>query len=450
MSASANVPREPGKASAKETTKEPANDASKDVNRVVDLREPRDAPPPAPPESPLPAARDDRQVQVKPVAPDVPQPTRRGRGFLRAVLMLGGIALVVVVSAVMWLRGGRYVSTDNSYMRAAKLMVSTDVSGIVASVYVKQGEDVEAGRLLFNLEPRQFEIAVSAAQAQLDQVRLTLDASRKDYVRLRSDIAAQEALVSQARAGFDRALALARRDAGSQANYDQTRFQLAAEENRLKSLQQAAQVALARLGGDANRALEAHPQFHEAQARVAEAQRQLERTKVHAPFAGTVTSVESLQPGTFLVAATAALTNTGAVGLIAKDNVWIEANLKETDLTFAHNGNAVEITLDTYPGRVWKGHVESIFPATASEFSILPAQNSSGNWVKVVQRIPVRIAIERNPGDPPLRAGMSTVVTIDTGHKRGISDLWQMLGVSRPPVDLGWLEKLASPSGHGH
>ncbi len=449
MRASANAPREPGKASAKETAKEPANDAAKEIPKVVDLREPRDTPPPALPGPPQPAARDDRQQQAKPAAPPVPQPTRRGRAFLRAVMMLGGIAVVVVAAAVMWLRGGRFVSTDNSYVRAAKLMVSTDVSGIVASVNVKQGEDVEAGRLLFNLEPRQFEIAVSAAQAQLDQVRLTLDAARKDYVRLRSDIAAQEALVSQARSAFDRAAALARRDAGSQANYDQTRFQLAAEESRFKSLQQAAQVALTRLGGDANRAIEVHPQFLEAQARVAEAQRQLERTKVHAPFAGTVTSVESLQPGTFLVAATAALTNTGAVGLIAKDNVWIEANMKETDLTFARNGNPVEITLDTYPGRVWSGHIESIFPATASEFSILPAQNASGNWVKVVQRIPVRIAIERKPGDPPLRAGMSTVVTIDTGHKRGISDLWQMLGISKPPVDLGWMEKLAA-AGSGH
>ncbi len=427
MSSTANVPREP---------------APREAGKVVELREPKE---PAPaPETPPPTARDEKQAVASQAAPVPRQPTRYGRGVVRSILMLGGIAAVIVACAVLWLRGGRYVSTDNAYVRAAKLMVSTDVSGIVASVEVKQGQSVEPGQILFRLDPRQFEIAVAAAEAQRDQARLTIEASRADYIRLRSDIAAQEALVSNARTNFERADALAKRNAGSQATYDQSRFALAAEENRLKSLQQAAQVALTRLGGDAQRATEKHPQFLEAQARVAETNRQLERTIVRAPFAGTVTSVEQLQPGTFLVAATAALTNTGAVGLIARDNIWIEANLKETDLTHARNGNPVEISVDTYPGRVWTGKVDSIFPATSSEFSILPAQNAGGNWVKVVQRIPVRIAVERKAGDPPLRAGMSTIVTVDTGHKRTLADLWTLLGIAKPPVDLNWIENLAA------
>lgn len=413
-----------------------------DATKVVELREQKESAPT--PESPSPAARDDRRIAPERAA-QAPAPVGRvSRGLARAILMLAGVAVVLVASCSLWLRGGRFVSTDNSYVRAAKLMVSTDVSGIVESVDVRQGQMVEQGRVLFRLQPAQFEIALAAAQAQRDQARLSIEAARADYQRLRSDIAAQEALVANARTNFERAEALTRRNAGSQATFDQARFALAAEESRLQSLRQAAQAALARLGGDAGLPVERHPQFLEAQARVAEAQRQLERTIVRAPFAGTVTSVEQLQPGTFLVAATAALTNTGAVGLIAKDNIWIEANLKETDLTHARNGNPVEITVDAYPGRVWKGRVESIFPATTSEFSILPAQNAGGNWVKVVQRVPVRIAVERQPGDPPLRAGMSTVVTVDTGHQRTLADFWAMLGVGRPPVDLKWIETLAA------
>ena len=145
---------------------------------------------------------------------------------------------------------------------------------------------------------------------------------------------------------------------------------------------------------------------------------------IRAPFNGVVTQVDQLQPGVYLVAATAALTNTGAVALVATDDVWIDANFKETDLTWVKPGESVEISIDTYPGRTWKGKVKSIAPASGAEFSILPAQNSSGNWVKVVQRIPVRITVDRKDGDPPLRVGMSSYVTIDTGHSRSLSQLW--------------------------
>ena len=433
MSNAAGAPRDPAPSSP------PANDASREPAKVVGLREGK--------ETVEPQARDERSLQdgaARPAA--AARAGFRWRRYARLVLMLGGIVLVLAGSAILWLRGGRYVSTDNSYVRAAKLMVSTDVSGIVAQVLVKQGDVVEAGRELFRLDPRQFEIAVKAAQAQLDQAQLAIDASRRDYQRMRTDIRTQEAVVSQARTAFERATALANVNAGSKANYDQTRFTLAAEESKLSSLRQTAQVALTRLGGDADRPIEQNPQYIEAQARVAEAQRQLDRTIVRAPFAGTVTSVESLQPGAFLVAATAALTNTGAVGLIARDNFWIEANIKETDLTYARAGNPVDIAVDAYPGRIWRGRIESIFPATTSEFSILPAQNAGGNWVKVVQRVPVRISVERREGDQPLRAGMSTVVTVDTGHRRTMRDLWALIGIAEPPVDLGFMETAAQPA----
>jgi membrane fusion protein, multidrug efflux system len=152
-------------------------------------------------------------------------------------------------------------------------------------------------------------------------------------------------------------------------------------------------------------------------------QRQLDHTVVRAPFNGIVTQVAALQPGTYLVAQTAALTNTGAVALVSSDDVWVEANMKETDLTYVKVGDKVSVSVDTYPGHEWTGTVESIFPATGAEFSILPAQNTSGNWVKVVQRITVKIRVAQEAGNRVLRSGMSTYVEIDTRHRHRLSDL---------------------------
>jgi membrane fusion protein (multidrug efflux system) len=303
-------------------------------------------------------------------------------------------------------------------------MVSTDVSGLVSEIDVREGEKVAANQVLFKIDPRQYEIAVAQAQSQLGQIELTLNSMKADYRRILSDIDAQTAQVELAQTNFDRASSLLKSDFGTRANYDQTRFTLLSAQKTLQSLKQQAQVALARLGGDANLPLEKYPQWQQAKAQLDEAQRQLDHTVIRAPFAGIVTMVDAVQIGTYLVSQTAALTNTGAIGLISTDRIWIDANLKETDLTYVKVGDSVDVTVDAYPGRVWAGKVESISPASGSEFSILPAQNASGNWVKVVQRIPVRIVVEQKDGYPTLRSGMSVIVEIDTGHKRSISELW--------------------------
>ena len=394
---------------------------------VVDFREPaseRREPVTPPAEPGEPAAR--REAPAAAPTADAPPAagTKKKRGKLRSTLMLGGIAAVIVGSLAFYIQGGRWVSSDDAYVRAAKLMVSTDVSGIVSAVDVKQGQHVKAGDVLFRVDPRQFQIALDAAKANLAQIKLTLTAAQQDYTRLQSDIAAQTAQVQLAQSNFQRAQDLVNVNAGTRAAFDQTRFTLEAAQRQLDSLKQQAQVALVRLGGKTDLPVEQLPQYAQAQASVDEAQRQLDHTTVRAPFSGTVTAVDTLQPGTFLVSQTAALTNTGAIGLVSDENVWVEANLKETDLTYARTGDPVDVTIDAYPDREWHGHVDSIFPASGSEFSILPAQNASGNWVKVVQRIPVRIRLDRAAGDPPLRAGMSAVVEVDTGHKRQWSDLW--------------------------
>lgn len=343
---------------------------------------------------------------------------RRARTkLLRPLLMLGGIAVVVVGATWFWVQGGRYVSIDDAYVRAAKLAVSDDISGIIGSVAVHEGQHVAKGDVLFRLHDRQVRIALAGARANLAQTALTLDAMKRDYRRMLADAAAKQAQVESDQANFDRYDRLVKSGGVTRVEYDDARFKLASDKAALESLKDQAAVQLARLGNDADADVTTLPQYQQVDAQVAEYQRQLDHTIVHAPFGGIVTNVESAQPGMYLAASQAAF------GLVSDSNIWIEANPKETELTWVQLGDPVEITVDTYPGRVWHGTVESIAPASASEFSVLPAQNSSGNWVKVVQRLAVRIHIDRKPGDPPLSAGMSVEADIDTGHTRHLSDL---------------------------
>jgi membrane fusion protein (multidrug efflux system) len=267
-----------------------------------------------------------------------PKPARKRR--LRMVLMLGGVAAVAIGSGYFWLTGGRYVSTDDAYVRAAKLMVSTDVSGIVSDVDVKEGQTVKAGDILFRIDPLQYQIALQNAKASLAETALNLQAAKVDYQRMLSDIASQDAVVHNDQAVFDRYSALVKDSAAlSKAQYDQARYTLDADQRKLDSLKQQAQVALAKLGGKPDLVVETHPQYLQGKAAVDEAQRQYDHAVVRAPFGGVVTEVDSLQPGLYLVAATAALTNQGAVGLVSNNKVWIDANLKETDLTYVKPGD---------------------------------------------------------------------------------------------------------------
>jgi membrane fusion protein (multidrug efflux system) len=343
---------------------------------------------------------------------------RGDRAALRKFLMIGGVLVVAAVSGAMWLMGDRYVSTDDSYVQAAKLMVSTDVSGLVKSVNVREGQNVKKGEVLFTLDPQPFRIALSNAKAQLGQVEQTVQSTKADYQSMVSAAQAQQAQVDLDQRNFARYAALLKANAIAPATYDQARLTLATAQQQLVAAQETAKTQLAKLNGDPNIATSATPQYQQAQAGVSEAQRQLDHTIVRAPFDGVVTEVDSLQPGTLVISAMSAFTTTSAVGLVGTDNVWIDANMKETDLTHVRDGDPVDISIDTYPDKTWKGHVQAISAASGSAFSVLPAENASGNWVKVTQRISARIAIDRHKGDPELRAGMSTVVDIDTGHRR--------------------------------
>ena len=341
----------------------------------------------------------------------------RSRKLLRPILMLGGVAVVIVGASYWWLQGGRYVSIDDSYVRAAKLAVSDDISGIVGSVEVREGQHVKKGEPLFKLRDRQVRIALAGAEANLAQVALTMEAMKRDYQRMLRDVTVRQTQIDSDQASFDRFASLVKGGGVTRAEYDDARFKLAGDKASLESVKEQASVELARLGGNPDVDVTTTPEYQQAKSQVDEFERQLDHTVVYAPFSGTVTNVDATQPGTYLAASSAAF------GLISDEHIWVEANPKETELTYVKPGDPVEVTVDSYPGVVWQGSVESIAPASASEFSVLPAQNSSGNWVKLVQRLPVRIRVDRKPGDPELRAGMSVEADIDTGHVRHFSDL---------------------------
>ncbi|NOG71120.1 HlyD family secretion protein [Roseicella sp. DB1501] len=345
------------------------------------------------------------------------KPARPRRRWLRPVLMLGGVLVVALGAGEVWLRGGRYAGTDDAYVQADKLLLATDVSGIVQRIAVHEGEAVRTGQVLVQLDPAPFRYAVQQAEAQLLQTKLNLEAMQADYRRILRDVAAQEAAVQLAQATNNRAAQIVNSGAVTRAAYDQARFGLAQAQQQLESLKVQAQVQLAKLGGSADAPIDQHPDTRAAQARLDEARRQLDHATIRAPFAGVVTQVSSLQPGQYLGA------STPAFALVSTDHVWVDALPKETDLTHVKAGDPVTVTIDTYPGITWNGAVASISPASGSTFSVLPAQNASGNWVKVVQRIPVRIRVEQPADAPQLRAGMSAVVSIDTGHERHLSDL---------------------------
>jgi membrane fusion protein (multidrug efflux system) len=338
---------------------------------------------------------------------------------LRRILMYWGLALIAGIALLFYLTGGRYVSTDDAYVYAAKLMVSTDVSGLVQDVDVREGQRVKKGDILFRLDPKPFRIALDTAKANLAQSELDVEATRSQYRAILGQIASQQATAHLNATTYARYAALARQNAIASTQLDQARGAMQSAEAMVTSLQQQARQVLAQLNGDPNLPAEKAPAYLRAQAAVDEAQRQLDHTVVRAPFSGVVTEVDSLQPGTLVISAMSAFSTTSAVGLVSSTDTWIGANMKETDLTYVRQGNPVDITVDTYPSCSWTGKVDAVAAASNSSFSPLPSENASGNWVKVVQRIPTRIKITGGTCDnTALSAGMSAYVSVDTGHRR--------------------------------
>jgi membrane fusion protein (multidrug efflux system) len=292
---------------------------------------------------------------------------------------------------------------------------------MVAKVDVHNDQHVKAGDILFRLDDEPYRIAREGAKAQLGAIANQIDGLKAQYRQQLAAVQNAQTDVAYYQLGIQRQTELASRAVASQATLDQARHDYRSAQDRMVMAQRQADSVLAQLGGDANKPTQDNPQYLQAKAQVDKAERDLRRAIVRAPVDGIVTNVDTLQPGNYLQA------SQPGMSLVASDHVWVEANLKETDLTYLRPGDPAEISVDAYPGAEWKASVATISPATGAQFSVLPAQNSSGNWVKVVQRLAVRLKVETNDNTPPLRAGMSVVVNIDTGHTRTLSGLFASL-----------------------
>src|SRR5215470_14499858 len=357
-----------------------------------------------------------------PVPNDTVAPQMR-RGWLRRVLLLLGPVAVASVGVYVYFTGGRFVSTDNAYLQADKVAVSAEVAGPVNEVLVQENAPVARGQVLFRIDDRPYRVAAQRAQAALAKARTDVAATKASYREQRAQLAIAKTNLAFAEREFARQQELAQRHFISEAKLDDARKGLDLARQQVAANTQDLERIAASLGGQPDLPIDQSPGVREAQAALAQAELDLARTAVRAPFAGLASTPpkvgQYLNPGM------------SAMAIVADARVWVDANFNETDLTYVSPGQRATVTVDAYPAHRWRGTVESVSPATGAQFAILPPQNATGNWVKVVQRIPVRIALDVGPQDPQLIAGMSAEVEIDTEHERGFP--WAAHAEAPPP-----------------
>lgn len=353
-------------------------------------------------------------------AMDVPAPRRR-RG-LRIVLLLLGPLAVVLVGAFIYVNTGRIVETDNAYVKAGATVVGAEVPGVIVDVPVRENQFVHKGDVLLKIDDSEYRIAVERARSQMDAVRSLISGLQASYQRGLEELSLARTNVAFAEREVAREESLTQRQLGSEADLDEARHELEIAQQQVPIIEQTLAQLAAQLGGATDLGIESHSAYRTAEAMLEDAKRNVDHTVVYAPYDGVVVEVPAL--GIYLPR------GARVMGLVSTSELWIEANYKETELTHVAVGQPAVIRVDTYPGREWHGRVESISPATGSEFSVIPSQNASGNWVKVAQRITVRIDIENGPSDAVLRSGMSSIVEIDSGHQREL------------PPQLGFLSLL--------
>ena len=337
---------------------------------------------------------------------------------VRLVLLVAVPFLLVLVGGAVWLHGGRTVGTDDAYVKADIAQISSEVSGRVVKVLVHDHETVAAGTPLVKLDPVPFRLALAKAEAELDNARTTVETARAQWAETRSELAELQSQAEYLARQAARQRALASSGVAAVSKLEEAQNAAIVAHDRINVMRKRLARMQAALGGNPDLPTDDHPLVREKRAERDSAALDLKHTTILAPIGGTAVNVK-LQPGEQVKAATPLF------ALVAKTRPWVEANMKETDLTWVKPGQKAEIVLDIYPDVTWQGEVESISPATGAEFAILPPQNASGNWVKVVQRLPVRVRLLPYPGEPPLRAGMTATVTIDIGRQRTLAGLFQ-------------------------
>jgi len=364
---------------------------------------------------------------AKPVAPATPAapaaaaapvtPAKKKRSPLRLVIMLAVPVVLAAGGAYFWLTGGRYVETDNAYVQQNKISVSADVAGRIATVAVADNQMVKAGDVLFTLDPQSCDIALSQADAALATARVNVEQLRVGYATANAKLEAAKATLAIRQKEWDRASNLQQQGISAESSLDDSRLALQQANSNVALEVQDVASATAALGGDPNIKTDDHPAVRAALAAREVAQRNLDKTTVTAPADGIVSQVGSLNVGQFI--------NTGSTiaTLVETGDMWVEANFKETQLVGLKTGMPAEVTVDAFPGVKFECAVDSIGAATGAEFALIPAQNATGNWVKVTQRIPVNVACTDKTDMASLRAGMSAVVNVDTKPEGSVPEI---------------------------
>ena len=359
-------------------------------------------------ETPKPGEAEPVSNPAQAAAAPAPAPAKPKRRTRRFVLMFGVPVILAVVGGYFYLTGGRFVDTDNAYVQQSKVAISADIAGRVVSVAVRDNQSVKAGDTLFTLDPQPFQIALDQANAALASARVNVEQLRVAYGTAQAKLAAAQATLEIRQRELDRQNSLAGKGVSTAANVDDTTLAFQTAQSAVTLAQQEVANATAALGGDPQIKTEDHPAVRTALAAKENAERNLAKTTVVAPADGIISQVASLNVGQFVGAGTT------IASLVETGETWVQANFKETQLADLVNGQPAEITIDAYPGLKLKGHVDSIGAATGAEFALIPAQNATGNWIKVVQRIPVKIKVDEESADI-LRTGMSAMVAVDTG-----------------------------------
>lgn len=340
---------------------------------------------------------------------------RMGRAR-RLGLMLSLPLLLGAGGLYMWATGGRYIDTDNAYVQQDMISVASEVSGRIVEVKVAENAHVKRGDLLFRIDPEPYRIALAQADASIAASRLQVEQMRATYSQEKAALAEAEQTLDYRRREFDRQSKLATSGYAAQSRLDEVRNDLRTAEQGVAKARQGVAAALAALGGDPAIETDKHPSVMLALAARERAALDLSRTSIAAPADGVVSQTDRLHVGQYMPLGLSALS------LVETGHTYIEANYKETDLTHMAPGQMATVRLDAFPDRTLTARVESIGAGTGSEFSLIPAQNATGNWVKVVQRVPVRLALDKT-GEVPLRAGLSVNVEVDTGYSRDLPGL---------------------------
>jgi membrane fusion protein (multidrug efflux system) len=342
---------------------------------------------------------------------------RRLRDRLRLILLVIVPLLALAAGLAFYLSGGRVVSTDNSYVGAQKVLVTPDISGKIAAVRIKEGARVTAGDVLFEIDPTPFRLALAQAQSKLDSVRTDFNNMKSNLKSLDKLVELAQQNVALKQKDVERKTALLAKSSGSQADLDTSMSATVTAQLQAQLAVQQQGTTLNALLGKRDLPIEQYPPYQQAQAVLDQAERDLNHTVLKAPISGTATQVDNIQLGRFVTAGTPILS------VIDDAAPWVDANPKETDLTNVRVGQKVLIDVDAFPEHSFHGTVSSISPGTGAQFAILPPQNAVGNWVKVVQRVPVRVAFDPGQDVGLLRAGMSATVGIDTGVRRSLGSL---------------------------